>query len=241
MNVLLIENNTDIADSILASLSKHGCHVECAADGPTGLDMVCAETQDILIVDRLLPHMDGLELVREIRARGIQTPILFLSALDEVDDCVKGLRAGADDYLVRPFAMPELLARMEALVRRSTRHGKFVELQVGDLHMNLLTRTVTRSGVKIDLPPQEFRLLEYFMRNAGQIVTRTMLLNHVWGFRFDPRTSVVETHISRLRIKIDREFQRKLLQTFRGVGYRLHEPRPLKSTAVDGEPTPYPG
>ena len=223
MKILLIEDDKEIAEYIASGLREHGHEVETAEDGDTGLQMGL-QSFDVMLVDRLLPGMDGIEIVKNLRSKGVLTPTLFLTALGEVQERVEGLRAGADDYLVKPFALAELLARIEALNRRAPLNNKLVELMVGDLRMNLLNRTVTRAGVEIDLQPQEFKLLEYLLRHVGQVVTRNMLLENVWGFHFDPQTSVVETHLSRLRGKIDKGFKVELLQTIRGAGYSLYEP-----------------
>ena len=186
--------------------------------------MATSEAYDVLIVDRMLPKLDGLSIVRTLRASGNHTPVLILSALGEVDDRVQGLKAGGDDYLVKPFAFSELHARIDALLRRGPGEAPETRLRVADLEMDLLARTVTRSGIEIPLQQREFRLLEYLLRHAGQVVTRTMLLENVWDYHFDPQTNVIDVHISRLRSKIDKEFDRPLLQTVRGAGYVLREP-----------------
>ena len=188
--------------------------------------MHCMHSEyDVLIVDRMLPGMDGLSLVKAVRASGIKTPALFLTALSGVDDRVAGLEAGGDDYLTKPFAFSELLARVNALGRRPVESKETTQIQVGDLSIDLLKRTVKRGDVDIDLQPREFLLLEVLMRNEGRVVSRTMLLEKVWDFHFDPKTSVVETHISRLRAKIDKPFDVQLLHTMRNIGYSLHTPR----------------
>lgn len=224
MRILLIEDDKDVASFIKAGLEQSGYTVDQTADGKDGLYLATTEPYDALIVDRMLPGVDGLTIVRTLRASNRLTPALILSALGEVDDRVKGLKAGGDDYLVKPFAFSELLARLEALLRRATstpRDGEPTMLRVGDLEMDLLKRTVIRKGTPIELQPTEFRLLEVLLRHEGQIVTRTMLLESVWGFHFDPKTNVIDVHISNLRGKIDRSFEAPLLHTVRGVGYRL--------------------
>ncbi|ABI76179.1 DNA-binding response regulator [Hyphomonas neptunium ATCC 15444] len=222
LKVLVIEDDTEMASFIEKVLLDAGHKVERASDGASGLAMARASEYDALIVDRMLPEKDGLTLLQEFRAAGGTTPALFLSALGDVQNKVQGLRAGAEDYLGKPFAPAELAARVEALGRRQTNAEPPVTvLKAGDLEMNLLTRKVTRAGKKIDLQPREFRLLEYLMRHAGQVVTRTMLLEKVWDYNFDPQTNVIDVHISRLRAKIDKEFAEPLLQTVRGAGYRL--------------------
>jgi two-component system OmpR family response regulator len=195
-----------------------------AVDGTTGWQMATTGSYDVVVVDRMVPHLDGLELVRRLRAAGVQTPVLFLSALGKVDDRVAGLRAGGDDYLVKPFAFSELLARIEVLARRRGSVDAQTKLRVGDLEMDLLAREVSRSGRRIELQPREFAMLEYLMRHAGQVVTRTMLLENVWEYHFDPQTNVIDVHISRLRGKIDRDFATPLLHTVRGAGYCLRAP-----------------
>jgi len=223
LRVLIIEDDRDVASFIQKGLSQAGWNVDHADDGKDGLFLATTEKYDALIVDRMLPGVDGLTLIRTLRASSNSTPALILSALGEVDDRVSGLRAGSDDYLVKPFAFSELLARLEALVRRagaSSVAAKTV-LQVADLRMDLLRREVNRGDRQIDLQPREFQLLEFLMRHAGQVVTRTMLLEGVWDYHFDPQTNVIDVHISRLRSKIDKGFDRPLLHTVRGAGYRL--------------------
>jgi two-component system OmpR family response regulator len=196
--------------------------VHLAHDGRDGLFMALDQEYEVLVVDRMLPGMDGLAIIRSLRTSGNQTPALILSALGEVDARVEGLRAGGDDYLVKPFSFSELLARLEALVRRSvSATEQTTHLKVGDLEMNLLSREVKRSQQLIDLQPREFRLLEFLMRNSGQVVTRTMLLENVWDYNFDPQTNVIDVHISRLRSKIDKHFDQPMLHTIRGAGYVL--------------------
>ena len=223
MRVLVIEDDTDVARYIVKALKEAG-HIHVHADnGTDGLFLATTEEFDVMIVDRMLPGPDGLTIIRTLRASDTNTPALILSALGDVDDRVKGLRAGADDYLTKPFSPAELLARLEALVRRSKHSGAVAEtiLTVGDLELNLLTRSVQRGAQTIDLQPREFRLLEFLMRNEGNVVTRTMLLENVWDYHFDPQTNVIDVHISRLRQKIDRNFSTPLIHTVRGAGYVL--------------------
>ena len=225
MRILVIEDDKDVASFIRSGLVQAGCNVDHAANGKDGLFLATTEKYDALVVDRMLPGVDGLTLIRTLRASANATPVLILSALGEVDDRVKGLKAGGDDYLVKPFAFSELLARLEALVRRAKAAGAGAEttLQVADLELDILKREVKRAGRTIDLQPREYQLLEFLMRHAGQVVTRTMLLEGVWNYHFDPQTNVIDVHISRLRAKIDKEFDRPLLHTVRGAGYRLSE------------------
>jgi len=223
MRVLVIEDDTDVARYIVKALKEAG-HIHVRADnGTDGLFLAATEDFDVMVVDRMLPGPDGLTIIRTLRASDTNTPALILSALGDVDDRVKGLRAGADDYLTKPFSPAELLARLEALVRRSKHSGAVAEtiLTVGDLELNLLTRSVHRDAQTIDLQPREFRLLEFLMRNEGNVVTRTMLLENVWDYHFDPQTNVIDVHISRLRQKIDRHFSTPLIHTVRGAGYVL--------------------
>jgi two-component system OmpR family response regulator len=218
VKILLIEDDSQTADYIAKGLREHGHVVDKTDNGRDGLYMATGEPYDVMIVDRNLPKMDGLSLVKAARASGTRTPVLFLTTMGGVDDRVAGLEAGADDYLVKPFAFAELLARVGALARRPPIVAT-TSLKVGDLEVDLLSRTVSRGGRRIDLLAQEFKILEYLMRHAGEIVTRTMLLEKVWDFHFDPKTNIVETHISRLRSKIDKGFDRPLLHTVRGAGY----------------------
>jgi len=223
VKILVIEDDKDVASYVTKGLEQAGFTVDSAGDGKDGLFLATTEHYDAAVVDRMLPGVDGLTIIRTLRASGNAMPVLVLSALGEVDDRVSGLKAGGDDYLVKPFAFVELQARIEALLRR--RHGgvgaEATMLEVGDLKMDLLRREVERSGHSIDLQPREFMLLEYLMRHAGQVVTRTMLLEAVWSYHFDPQTNVIDVHISRLRSKIDKGFTRPLLHTVRGAGYRL--------------------
>ncbi len=222
MRVLLIEDDTDTATYLIKGLSESGYVVNHADNGKDGLFMALEQPYDVLIVDRMLPGMDGLAIIRSLRGADNNTPVLILSALGDVDARVVGLRAGGDDYLSKPFAFSELLARLEALTRRSgASDGQTTVLRVGPLEMDLLARNVRRDGRLIDLQPREFRLLEYLMRHSGQVVTRTMLLENVWDYNFDPQTNVIDVHISRLRGKIDKQFDQPLLHTIRGAGYVL--------------------
>ena len=224
MRILIIEDDREVATFIQSGLLQGGWNVDVAENGKDGLFLATTENYDALIVDRMLPGVDGLALIRTLRASDNQTPALILSALGEVDDRVAGLKAGGDDYLVKPFAFAELSARLDALLRRagdSGAHAETTRLSVSDLQMDLLKREVRRGDTKIDLQPREFQLLEFLMRHAGQVVTRTMLLEGVWDYHFDPQTNVIDVHISRLRAKIDRDFSPSLLHTIRGVGYKL--------------------
>ncbi len=224
MHILVIEDDTSTAGYLEKGLKESGHTTMHAGDGKGGLFLAMEGDYDVLIVDRMLPGIDGLAVIQTLRAASNQTPVLILSALGEVDDRVKGLKSGGDDYLVKPFAFSELLARLEALARRKDIARTKTEHQVGDLTMDLLSRTVRRAGRTIELQPREFRLLEYLMRHAGQVVTRTMLLEGVWDYHFDPQTNVIDVHISRLRSKVDKEFGYPLLHTVRGAGYCLRAP-----------------
>ena len=219
MRMLVVEDDIEAQRYLVNGLRESGHVVDDAADGETGLTLALSRPYDMAVIDRMLPKMDGLRLVQELREHGNGMPVLFLSALSEVDDRVKGLKAGGDDYLTKPYAFVELLARIDALMRRRQPSAVKTRLQVGDLELDLLTRQAKRSGVNIELQPREFRLLEYLMRHAGQVVTRTMLLESVWEYHFDPQTNVIDVHISRLRAKIDKGFDPPLLQTVRGAGY----------------------
>lgn len=223
MRVLLIEDDPDTAQYVINGLEEEGHTIDHSADGREGMTQAMGETYDVLIVDRMLPGIEGLAIVKTMRAAGCKIPIIFLTALGGVDGRVGGLDAGGDDYLTKPFAFSELLARINALSRRPHLKGEETRLKVGDLALDLITRKVYRGSAEIDLQPREFRLLEVLMRNKGRVVTRTMLLERVWSFHFDPKTSVVETHISRLRSKIDKPFATELIHTVRGSGYSLHE------------------
>jgi len=223
VRILVIEDDKDVASFIRNGLAQAGCNVDHAANGRDGLFLATTESYDALVVDRMLPGIDGLTVIRTLRASSNTTPVLILSALGEVDDRVKGLKAGGDDYLVKPFAFSELLARLEALSRRAKTgsDAPSTVLRAGDLEMDLLRREVRRAGKPIDLQPREFQLLEFLLRHVGQVVTRTMLREGVWGDRVEPQTNVIDVHISRLRSKIDKGFERPLLHTVRGAGYRL--------------------
>jgi two-component system OmpR family response regulator len=221
MKLLLVEDDRETAAYLIKGLTESGYAVDHAAEGPEGLFLATSGSYDAIILDRMLPGMDGLALLGALRGGGIRTPALILSALGSVDDRVKGLRSGGDDYLVKPFAFSELLARIEVLLRRTADAPSVTRLRVGDLELDLLSRTVRRGDKTIELLPREFQLLEYLMRNAGHVVTRTMLLENVWDYHFDPQTNVIDVHVSRLRQKIDRQFERPLLHTVRGAGYCL--------------------
>jgi len=225
MRVLLIEDDPHTAAFIAKGLREDGHTVEHAGDGKQGLFLATTETFDAIVLDRMLPALDGLVLLQTLRGAGNRTPLLLLTALGEVDHRVEGLRAGADDYLVKPFAYSELSARLDSIVRRQREEAQRepTRLSVGDLELDLLGRDARRAGKRIELQPREFRLLEYLMRQAGRVVTRTMLLEAVWDYHFDPQTNVIDVHISRLRQKIDHGFERPLLHTVRGAGYRLGE------------------
>jgi DNA-binding response OmpR family regulator len=224
VNVLLVEDDSTIADFVEKGLKEAGFAVDHAPDGRDGLERAVAGRYDAAIVDVMLPGLDGLSLIDTLRARGVRTPVLILSAKRSVDDRVRGLQAGGDDYLTKPFAFAELLARVQALIRRGTGTAEPTRLTVGDLSLDLLTRLVQRGSERLDLRPREFALLEYLMRNAGRVVSKTAILSHVWGYNFDPNTNVVDVLVSRLRDKIDRPFPVKCLNTVRGVGYVLRPP-----------------
>ena len=221
MKLLLIEDDRSAADYVATGLRQSGHSVDHAADGAEGLTLALTARYDVIIADRMLPYMDGLAVVQALRAQGVATPILILSALAKVDDRVKGLRAGGDDYLTKPFAFSELLARIEVLARRAVAAEPTTRLRVADLEMDLVGRKVTRGGRPVELTAREFRLLEYLMRHVGQVVTRTMLLESVWDLHFDPQTNVIDVHVSRLRQALDREGARPLIHTVRGSGYVL--------------------
>ena len=225
MRILLVEDDRQTAAYVAKGLTEEGHIVDALTDGRDGLVQATSEPYDLVIVDRMLPGVDGLSLVKTLRAAGSKVPILILTSLGGVDDKVDGLEAGADDYVVKPFAFSELQARVNALARRPPMRSEESVLKVADLEMDLIARNVKRAGQLIDLQPREFRLLEVLLRNKGRIVTRTMLLERVWDFHFDPKTSVVETHISRLRAKVDKPFDNELIQTVRGTGYTINEVR----------------
>jgi two-component system OmpR family response regulator len=221
VRALLVEDDATIAEFVVRGLREAGFAVDHSPDGDAGLAAATGQPYDVAIVDLMLPKRDGLSLIEELRRRSVTTPVLILSARRSVDDRVRGLQTGGDDYLTKPFAFAELLARVQALVRRASRAPETTTLAVEDLTLDLLSRKVTRSGKPIDLRPREFTLLEYLMRNAGKVVSKTMILSHVWEYNFDPQTNIVDVLASRLREKIDRPFEKKLLQTVRGVGYVL--------------------
>ena len=225
MRLLLVEDDPSVADYVARGLTENAHVCDVLADGRDGLFQATREQYDVIVVDRMLPGLDGLSLVRAMRAAGVRAPVLFLTALGGVDDRVEGLEAGGDDYLTKPFAFAELLARVNALSRRPPVQDVKTVLRVADLELDLMRRQASRAGQTIDLLPKEFTLLEVLMRNEGRVVTRTMLLERVWDFHFDPKTSVVETHVSRLRAKIDKPFDVPLLHTMKNVGYALHAPR----------------
>ena len=225
MRVLIVEDDTEAAGYLAKALKEAGHEPDVAHDGDAALGMAVAASYDVLIVDRMLPKTDGLTLIGELR--GVlepMPPVLILSALGDVDNRVEGLRAGGDDYLAKPYAFSELLARVEALTRRSHSEALETSYRVGALELDRLSRRVTRDGTDIPLQPREFKLLEYLMKNAGRVVTRTMLLEHVWNYHFDPQTNVIDVHISRLRAKIDKDFETSLLHTVRGAGYMIRDP-----------------
>jgi two-component system OmpR family response regulator len=223
MRVLVIEDDREAAAYLVKALAEVGHVADQAGDGETGAHMVETGGYDVVVVDRMLPRRDGLSIVEDMRRRGDVTPVLILSALGQVDDRVRGLRAGGDDYLTKPYAFTELLARVEALARRSRPADVETVYRVADLTLDRLSHQVHRGGEEVILQPREFRLLEYLMRNAGQVVTRTMLLENVWDYHFDPQTNVIDVHISRLRSKIDKSFAKQLLHTIRGAGYMIRE------------------
>ncbi len=222
MRILVVEDDKDVAGFVVKGLREAGHVTEHADNGRDGLFMAASENFDAIVLDRMLPGgIDGLRLLETLRAQANNTPVLFLSAMAQVDDRVRGLKAGGDDYLTKPFAFAELLARVEAMARRGKSEGPQTKLVTGDLEMDLLSRGVRRAGQKIDLQPREFRLLEYLMRHAGQVVTRTMLLEGVWDYHFDPQTNVIDVHVSRLRQKVDKPFPSALIHTVRNAGYML--------------------
>ena len=226
MRILVIEDDRETAQFLQKALKETGHTADLAFDGEDGLALARDGGYTLLIVDRMLPKRDGLSVVRELRDAGIRTPVLILSALGDVDDRVKGLKAGGDDYLTKPYAWSELIARVEALVRRAEPQEEVTRYLVGDLVLDRLSHRVMRGPTAIILQPREFRLLEYLMKNAGQVVTRTMLLEHVWDYHFDPQTNVIDVHISRLRAKIDKDFATTLLHTVRGAGYVIRHDAP---------------
>jgi len=224
VRILLVEDDLKIASFVLKGFKEAGFATDHAVDGEEGLGLAVTEAYDAAVIDIMLPKMDGLTLIEKMRRMKINTPVIILSAKRSVDDRIKGLQKGGDDYLVKPFSFAELLARVQALIRRATSTEERTRLEVGNLSMELLTREVTRGGRGIDLQPREFSLLEYFMRNPGRVLSRTMILEHVWGYDFDPQTDVVDVLVCRLRNKVDRDFDRKMIHTIRGVGYVLKAP-----------------
>jgi two-component system OmpR family response regulator len=225
MRLLLVEDDLKIASFVSKGLKEAGYAVDHAADGEDGLHLSSTEPYDAAIVDIMLPKLDGLTLIERLRDQGIETPVIILSARRSVDDRVKGLQTGGDDYLTKPFSFSELLARVQGLIRRASRTGDPARLKVGDLSVDLLTREIARGGSRIDLQPREFALLEYLMRNEGKVVSKTMILEHVWDYSFDPQTNVVDVLVCRLRNKVDRDFSEKMIHTIRGVGYVLRSPQ----------------
>ena len=224
MNILIVEDDQQLADQLAASLKENGHETVHVSDGEAGEQQASQMAYDVMIVDRMLPKQDGLTMISNLRQAGVKTPVLILSALGQVDDWVTGLRAGGDDYLSKPYAFSELLARVEILGRRAENQSADTTMTVADLTLDRIGHSAERAGQKITLQPREYRLLEYLMRNEGRLVTRTMLLEHVWDLHFDPQTNVIDVHISRLRAKIDKDFEPALLQTVRGRGYRLAQP-----------------
>src|ERR1700733_14311392 len=225
MNILLVEDDMELAHSVGEHFRDQGYVVQHCADGETGFSGACQADYQVVVLDRMLPGLDGLEFVRRLRQRGVRTPVIYLTTMSGIDDRVQGLEAGGDDYLVKPFAFAELLARVRVLSRRPrTAPEPAVHLTLGSIELDLLKRTVARAGKNIELLPQEFRLLEYFVRNPDRVLTRRMLLENVWGIHFDPQTSVVESHISRLRGKVNHGFEFDVIQTVRGTGYRFLAP-----------------
>ena len=223
MRLLIIEDDRESADYLAKAFREVGYVADLASDGEEGLALADTGEYDVLVVDRMLPKRDGLSLIGALRDKGNRTPVLILSALGQVDDRIKGLRAGGDDYLPKPYAFAELLARVEVLSRRHGGPAEETSYRVGDLELDRLSHKVTRAGEEIILQPREFRLLEYLMQHAGKVVTRTMLLEHVWDYHFDPQTNVIDVHVSRLRAKIDRDFEAPLLHTIRGAGYMIRD------------------
>jgi two-component system OmpR family response regulator len=221
MRILVVEDDKKIASFVVKGLTQAGFAVDLAGDGQEGANLALAVPYDLAVVDIMLPKLDGLALIARLRREKVLTPVIILSAKRSVDDRVKGLQSGGDDYLTKPFSFSELLARVHALIRRSQHAPEPTRLAAGDVTMDLLTREVTRAGTKIDLQPREFALLEYLLRNAGRVVSKTMILEHVWGYNFDPLTNVVDVLMSRLRNKVDRDFEKKMIQTHRGLGYAL--------------------
>lgn len=223
MRILIVEDDKQTALFILKGLKQEGYAVDCASKGKEALHLAMTEPYDAAVIDIMLPELDGLTVIAEMRRNGIKTPVIVLSARSSVDDRISGLQAGGDDYLVKPFAFSELVARIQALIRRATNTGEPTTLSVSNLKMDLIRRKAFRDGLELELQPKEFALLEYLMRNSGRVVSKTMIMEHVWDYNFDPRTTVVESRICRLRDKIDRSFDNSLIHTIRGVGYVLEE------------------
>lgn len=225
MKILVIEDDRQTRAYLSKGLTQEGHSVDAACDGHEGLELAQTRSYDAAVIDRMLPGLDGLSLVRELRRARSAIKILFLTSLGGIDDRVEGLEAGGDDYLIKPFAFSELMARLNAIARRPSAQSESTTLLIGDLELDMIKRMVRRAGTEIELQQREFTLLEYMMKNAGRVLTRTMLLERVWQINFDPRTNVVETHVSRLRSKIDRPFKKKLIHTVHGLGYRIDDPR----------------
>ena len=221
MRILVVEDDEKIASFVVKGLRQAGFTVDYAENGQTGLELALASRYDAVVMDLMLPRLDGLSAIEQLRQKKVPTPVIILSAKRSVDDRIKGLQTGGDDYLIKPFSFAELLARVHALIRRTTHEAEPIRLEAGDLAMDLLTREVRRGETQLDLQPREFTLLEYLMRNAGKVVSKTMIIENVWGYDFDPLTNIVDVLVSRLRQKVDRDFERKLIQTYRGVGYAL--------------------
>ena len=221
MRILVVEDDKKIASFIVSGLRQAGFTVDLADNGESGLSMALASPYDAAVLDLMLPKLDGLSVIEQMRRQKVSTPVIILSAKRSVDDRIKGLQTGGDDYLTKPFSFAELLARVHALIRRASHESEPTHLTVGNLALDLLTREVVRHGTMIDLQPREFALLEYLMRNSGRVVSKTMIIEQVWGYAFDPMTNVVDVLVSRLRNKVDREFETKLIHTYRGVGYAL--------------------
>ena len=221
MRILVVEDDKKIASFVVNGLRQAGFIVDHAGDGQTGLELALGMPYDAAVLDLMLPKLDGLSVIEQLRCQKVSTPIIILSAKRSVDDRIKGLQSGGDDYLSKPFSFAELLARVHALIRRATHESEPTRLAVGDLSLDLLTREVVRGGIRIDLQPREFALLEYLLRNSGRVVSKTMIIEQVWGYAYDPMTNIVDVLVSRLRNKIERDFEKKLIQTYRGVGYAL--------------------
>ncbi len=221
MRILVVEDDEKIASFVVKGLRQAGFTVDYADNGQTGLELALASPYDAVVMDVMLPKLDGLSAIEQLRQKKVPTPVIILSAKRSVDDRIKGLQTGGDDYLIKPFSFAELLARVHALIRRTGHETEPIRLEAGDLAMDLLTREVRRGETKLDLQPREFALLEYLMRNAGKVVSKTMIIENVWGYDFDPLTNIVDVLVSRLRQKVDRDFDKKLIQTYRGVGYAL--------------------